>query len=59
MRPANACPSSGMRSESDLAGALDGLFECVGHGANELGPGVGGGLRLALRKSIAMGVVEI
>ena len=52
VRPPNACPSSGIRSERDLAGNLEALDAFIDRGANELGPGVGGGLRSASREVI-------
>lgn len=59
VRPPNAWPCSGMRSESDLEGALNELFECIVGGANELGPGVGGGLISASCESIVMWHLEM
>lgn len=57
MRRPNACACSGMRSESDVTDARAGLVGCMSGGANELGPGVDGGLRWSWRSSMVVMVV--
>ncbi|KAI3488690.1 hypothetical protein L1887_47172 [Cichorium endivia] len=46
-------PSCGMRSESEVGGCLATLCACGDGGANELGPGVGGGVMSAGKASMS------